>query len=219
MESAKKITVEEFKNLPVVNGYKICPGNTDYSAISKFDLGCKFGPNCKFGRNCNFDLGCKFGLDCKFGSYCKFDLGCKFGRNCNFGLGCNFGRNCNFDSYCKFGLDCKFGSYCKFDLGCKFGRNCNFGSDCKFDSDCKFENLGEYQGEYPFISVKGFGSRLGSETYFFNLQKGIYVRCGCFIGKISKFRESVIKKYDKHHAYIGMCDLVEKQFLLDNRNK
>ncbi len=51
----KKITQQEFDALPVVEGWKKCPGSTDYSAIKHFPDGCRFGVWCSFGAGCSFE--------------------------------------------------------------------------------------------------------------------------------------------------------------------
>lgn len=51
----KKITQQEFDALPVVEGWKKCPGSTDYSAIKHFPDGCRFGAWCRFGEGCSFE--------------------------------------------------------------------------------------------------------------------------------------------------------------------
>ena len=51
----KKITQQEFDALPVVEGWKKCPGSTDYSAIKHFPDGCSFGAGCSFGEGCSFE--------------------------------------------------------------------------------------------------------------------------------------------------------------------
>ena len=63
----KKITQQEFDALPVVEGWKKCPGSTDYSAIKHFPDGCSFGEWCRFG------VGCSFGERCSFGEWCSFE--------------------------------------------------------------------------------------------------------------------------------------------------
>lgn len=55
-----------------------------------------------------------------------------------------------------------------------FGEWCSFGEDCFFGEECSFEGKGEYIGDYPFLAFVGFGSRIGSKVYFFNLQDGFY---------------------------------------------
>ena len=51
----KKITQQEFDALPVVEGWKKCPGSTDYSAIKHFPERCSFGEGCSFGAWCSFE--------------------------------------------------------------------------------------------------------------------------------------------------------------------
>lgn len=82
-----------------------------------------------------------------------------------------------------------------------------FGEDCSFGEQCSFEGKGEYIGDYPFLAFVGFGSRIGSKVYFFNLQDGIYVRCGCWLSDIAGFRERV-KAKNTDAMYLDLCDLV-----------
>ena len=63
----KKITQQEFDELPVVDGCKQCPGETYYSAIKRFPERCSFGAGCSFG------VGCSFGERCSFGAWCRFE--------------------------------------------------------------------------------------------------------------------------------------------------
>lgn len=90
-----------------------------------------------------------------------------------------------------------------------------FGEECSFDERCSFEDKGEYIGDYPFLAFVGFGSRIGSKVYFFNLQDGIYVRCGCWLSDIAGFRERV-KAKNADAMYLDLCDLVERKF--DRKN-
>ena len=92
-----------------------------------------------------------------------------------------------------------------------FGRGCSFGERCSFGKRCSFEDKGEYIGDYPFLAFVGFGSRIGSKVYFFNLQDGIYVRCGCWLSDIAGFRERV-KAENADAMYLDLCDLVERKF-------
>ena len=92
-----------------------------------------------------------------------------------------------------------------------FGKWCSFGEDCFFGEECSFEGKGEYIGDYPFLAFVGFGSRIGSKVYFFNLQDGIYVRCGCWLSDIAGFRERV-KAKNADAMYLDLCDLVERKF-------
>ena len=104
-----------------------------------------------------------------------------------------------------------FGKWCSFGERCSFGKWCSFGACCTFGEWCSFEDKGEYIGDYPFLAFVGFGSRIGSKVYFFNLQDGIYVRCGCWLSDIAWFRERV-KAKNTDAMYLDLCDLVERKF-------
>lgn len=104
-----------------------------------------------------------------------------------------------------------FGEDCSFGRDCSFGDWCSFGVCCSFGKGCSFEGKGEYIGDYPFLAFVGFGSRIGSKVYFFNLQDGIYVRCGCWLSDIAGFRERV-KEKNADAMYLDLCDLVERKF-------
>ena len=110
-----------------------------------------------------------------------------------------------------FGERCSFGKWCSFGEWCSFGKGCSFGECCSFGEWCSFEGKGEYIGDYPFLAFVGFGSRIGSKVYFFNLQDGIYVRCGCWLSNIAGFRERV-KAENADAMYLDLCDLVERKF-------
>ena len=114
-----------------------------------------------------------------------------------------------------FGESCSFGAWCSFGACCSFGEDCSFDEDCSFGKGCSFEDKGEYIGDYPFLAFVGFGSRIGSKVYFFNLQDGIYVRCGCWLSDIAGFRERV-KAENADAMYLDLCDLVERKF--DRKN-
>ena len=107
---------------------------------------------------------------------------------------------------------CPSGDYSDIQV---FSDRCSFGEDCSFGEECSFEGKGEYIGDYPFLAFVGFGSRIGSKVYFFNLQDGIYVRCGCWLSDIAGFRERV-KAENADAMYLDLCDLVERKF---NRKK
>ena len=116
-----------------------------------------------------------------------------------------------FGERCSFGRCCSFGERCSFGKQCSFGEWCSFGRCCSFGKGCSFEDKGEYIGDYPFLAFVGFGSRIGSKVYFFNLQDGIYVRCGCWLSNIAGFRERV-KEKNADAMYLDLCDLVERKF-------
>ena len=120
-----------------------------------------------------------------------------------------------FGEWCSFGECCSFGEGCAFGAWCSFGEQCSFGEGCSFGGGCSFEDKGEYIGDYPFMAFVGFGSRIGSKVYFFNLQDGIYVRCGCWLSDIAGFRERV-KAENADAMYLDLCDLVERKF--DRKN-
>ena len=107
---------------------------------------------------------------------------------------------------------CPSGDYSDIQI---FGEWCSFGECCSFGEWCSFEDKGEYIGDYPFLAFVGFGSRIGSKVYFFNLQDGIYVRCGCWLSDIAGFRERV-KAENADAMYLDLCDLVERKF--DRKN-
>ncbi len=194
----KKYTQADFDAFEVIDGIKQCPSG-DYSDIQIFGEWCSFGACCSFGK------GCSFGRACSFGEWCSFGERCSFGRCCSFGECCSFGKGCSFGWCCSFGERCSFGKQCSFGEWCSFGRCCSFGKGCSF------EDKGEYIGDYPFLAFVGFGSRIGSKVYFFNLQDGIYVRCGCWLSDIAGFRERV-KAENADAMYLDLCDLVERKF-------
>lgn len=192
----KKYTQADFDAFEVIDGIKQCPSG-DYSDIRVFGKRCSFGRGCSFGERCSFGKCCSFGEDCSFGKWCSF------------------GKECSFGKWCAFGERCSFGEECSFGEWCSFGKWCSFGEDCFFGEECSFEGKGEYIGDYPFLAFVGFGSRIGSKVYFFNLQDGIYVRCGCWLSDIAGFRERV-KAKNADAMYLDLCDLVERKF--DRKN-
>ena len=194
----KKYTQADFNAFEVIDGIKQCPSG-DYSDIQIFGEWCSFGACCSFGKGCSFGRACSFGEWCSFGERCSFGRCCSFGECCSFGKGCSFGRCCSFGERCSFGKQCSFGEWCSFGRCCSFGKGCSF------------EDKGEYIGDYPFLAFVGFGSRIGSKVYFFNLQDGIYVRCGCWLSDIAGFRERV-KAENADAMYLDLCDLVERKF-------
>ena len=107
---------------------------------------------------------------------------------------------------------CPSGDYSDIQV---FSDRCSFGEDCSFGEEGSFEGKGEYIGDYPFLAFVGFGSRICSKVYFFNLQDGIYVRCGCWLSEIAGFRERV-KAKNADAMYLDLCDLVERKF--DRKN-
>ena len=210
----KKYTQADFNAFEVIDGIKQCPSG-DYSDIRVFGEDCSFGEQCSFGACCSFGEDCSFDEDCSFGAWCSFGACCSFGEDCSFDEDCSFGACCSFGEDCSFGEWCSFSESCSFGENCSFGERCSFGEDCSFGKGCSFEGKGEYIGDYPFLAFVGFGSRIGSKVYFFNLQDGIYVRCGCWLSDIAGFRERV-KAKNADAMYLDLCDLVERKF--DRKN-
>lgn len=145
---------------------------------------------------------------CPSGDYSDIRV---FGKKCSFGGSCSFGEECSFGRGCSFGEECYFREGCSFGRFCSFSEWCSFGERCAFGGLCSFEEKGEYIGDYPFLAFVGFGSQIGSKVYFFNLQDGIYVRCGCWLSDIAGFRERV-KEKNADAMYLDLCDLVERKF-------
>ena len=144
-----------------------------------------------------------------FGDQCRFGDRCSFGDRCIFGECCSFGERCSFEKWCSFG-EC-----CNFEECCSFGDRCSFGEQCSFGDRCDFEGIGSAKSGYPFAAWIGSGSRKGSKTYFFNLEQGIYVRCGCFLGTLPEFREKVRETHGTDGLageYLAIADLVERKF-------
>ena len=76
----KKITQEEFDKLPIENGIKICPGNTDYSNIKVFAGWCSFADGCSFAEGCSFAGWCSFAEWCSFKQICNTILLSQLGK-------------------------------------------------------------------------------------------------------------------------------------------
>ena len=90
-----------------------------------------------------------------------------------------------------------------------------FGDRCSFGERCNVEGIGPAKSGYPFAAWIGAGSREVSKTYFFNLEQGVYVRCGCFSGTLSEFREKVRETHGTDGLageYLAIGDLVERKF-------
>lgn len=122
-------------------------------------------------------------------------------------------KNCPTGDYSQiqiFEERCSFGERCCFGRGCSFGERCSFGEWCSFGERCCFEGIGRHVGVYPFVAFIGGGSRIGSKTYLFNLEQGIYVRCGCFLGTLAEFRERV-KETGADTMYLDIADLAERR--------
>ena len=98
-----------------------------------------------------------------------------------------------------------------FGEWCSFGKSCSFGEWCSFGKSCSFENGKKYIGKYPFMAFVGAGSRIGSKVYFFNLEDGIYVRCGCWFSSIKDF-EKRVKSENADTLYLDFARIAKKNF-------
>lgn len=197
-------------------GAVYCPSG-DYSEIQSFGDAYRFGSDCVFSKNCSFGAGCSFGAWCKFGTECSFSHSCSFSCDCNFGKKCRFDNGCVFGCYCNFGQGCSFGKCCSFSDNCMFLSKCNFGEECIFGDECGCSagctcEFGEFT---KCAKVDNFGSE-GRATYFFNIvDKGIYVRCGCFAGSLKEFRKKVKERHRETKLakeYLMIADLMEYHF-------
>ena len=200
----KKYTQSDFDNFEVdENGYKICPSG-DYTQISDFGEGCRFGAWCIFGERCSF------GAWCIFGEVCIFGEGCRFGAKCCFGVWCSFGEVCIFGEGCRFGAWCSFGACCRFGAWCSFGARCSFGEGCSFDEKCSFENGAVKNGRY--VAVDRIGS-VNRKAYFFMDEDGeMFVRAGCWFSDMATFRERVKEVHAgtiHEKTYLAACDFAE----------
>ncbi|MGL5980771.1 MAG: zinc finger CCCH domain-containing protein [Phocaeicola sp.] len=194
----KKFTQEDFDNFEIIDGYRQCPTG-DYTNIEKFGSCCSFSLLCSFGERCFFGKECLFGDWCSFGGFSSFK-----GR-------CSFGGECSFGDRCSFGLLCLFSEGCSFGERCSFSNDCSFGERCSFGESCSFEGVGKSKSGYPFLAFTGFGSRVGNKVCFFNLEEGIYVRCGCFLGTIEEF-ENKVRNTGADTDYLIISELVRKRF-------
>ena len=160
-------------------GFLVCPSG-DYTQIKSFDAHCRFGKHCRFGEYCSF------------GEYCCFGDCCRFGKHCRFGEYCSFGE------YCRFGKHCRFGDCCRFGECSRFGEYCRFGEGCGLENNLKFENIEDKVDRV--LKIDRIGSRK-SCTYFFKTVNEIYVRCGCFFGTITEFKNEVNKTHANNKQY------------------
>ena len=61
------------------------------------------------------------------------------------------------------------------------------------------------------MAFVGAGSRIGSKVYFFNLEDGIYVRCGCWFSSIKDF-EKRVKSENADTLYLDFARIAKKNF-------
>ena len=69
-------------------------------------------------------------------------------------------------------------------------------------------------GNADYTTIRGFGTKFRTTTFFRCKDKQIRVSCGCFFGTISEFREQVrnTRKGKIAEEYLLIADLMEKHF-------
>ncbi len=118
-----------------------------------------------------------------------------------------------------FGEGAIFGAGSIFGARSSFGAESIFGEESTFGAGCEFENEGKAKDGYPLLSFGGLGSA-NRTTYAFNLESGIWIRCGCFKGTLKEFEKQVIKTHgDNIHAkeYLMIVELIRMKW--DGGNK
>ena len=91
---------------------------------------------------------------------------------------------------------CPSGDYSgfeKFSERCSFAERCSFGEWCSFGERCSLEAGKNIVGG-SIYSCGGMGAE-GRTTYGIPTNEGVFVRCGCWFGKLSEFRERVKEAY------------------------
>jgi hypothetical protein len=88
----------------------------------------------------------------------------------------------------------EFGNCIRFGDGIKFGDDIKFGNRIRFGYDIMFGNNITIEGKYKlksYLKFCGFGSRSNTDTYIYNCEEGIFVRCDCFFDSMEEFIERV----------------------------
>lgn len=72
----------------------------------------------------------------------------------------------------------------------------------------------EVYGNADYATVKGFGTEFRATTFFKCKDRIVRVKCGCFYGDLSQFREQVKNTRNGKIAeeYLMIADLMEKHF-------
>lgn len=160
-----KMTQAEFNALERdKNGYLVIPNCTDCTGIS-------FGAENKaiFGYGCKLGNGCKLGDECTLGNWCTLGYGCELGDGCKLG------------NECKLGDDCKLGNECKLGKGCKLGEY--------IDARATFEGGRVQDGLY--VQIGNIGSEHRTAYFYIDKDGAIFVRAGCWFGKLNDFKVRV----------------------------
>ena len=102
----------------------------------------------------------------------------------------------------------------EFGAGSSFGEESIFGAGASFGAESRFEGKGRAKPGIPLLAFGGFGSE-GRTTYAFDLESGIWVRCGCFFGTLSEFRAKVRSTYGEEghgRIYLSLANVIEAKF-------
>ncbi len=70
--------------------------------------------------------------------------------------------------------------------------------------------------EEDYATIKGFGSRNRTTTFYWCEDKNIRVSCGCFTGTIQEFRKKVKETHGENRLaqeYMAVADLMEAHLM------
>ena len=190
----KKFTQEEFNDLEIKNGYRICPtGN--YTNIKNFGDNCIIGSYCTIGNNSVIGKSCRIGYGSIIGNNCTIG---------NFGV---IGKDCIIGSYGVIGTHSTFGSGCTIGAFCTIGYSRRIGYGCTFGigliyNDIKVINrrivsivgIGESEAIYKWVSI-------GNVNHYQDV---------CFFGTEEELRKSINEKYGIKHIYHDAIDFINK---------
>ncbi|MGN0150413.1 MAG: hypothetical protein ACI4C7_09225, partial [Clostridia bacterium] len=97
-----------------------------------------------------------------------------------------------------------YGYACVYDNACVYG----YAQVCGYAWVC---------GNDDYIIVKGLGSQNRVTTVCKDRELGISVKCGCFFGSLSEFRDKVKKRHGDNRfskEYLALIDLIKIHFEL-----
>ena len=169
----------------------------------------------------NFSIDPNGWVLCPTGDYTDIQV---FHHKSDFSNSCVFGGNTTFMREVRFSYRCVFGMGVRFVKSSSFGLNCRLSTEFVFGGRAVFFGPVYFDGyrtkdSNPYISINRAGSE-NRETRFFNFTDGIYVRSGCFFGKLAQFRARVKKDCKKNPKdnhkkllqYLGMANIAAITF-------
>ena len=106
---------------------------------------------------------------------------------------CSFAERCSFAMGCSLAEGSSFAKWCSFAEWCFFAERCSFADGCSFDDGCSLE-AGKKMVGNSIYSCGGMGSE-GRTTYGIPTKEGVFVRCGCWFGNLSEFRDRAKEVY------------------------